>query len=74
MSWTGKLQKKKQSNQVPISCLPIRTPVRHWYASLYWIIIAEEKRCDLRNGPLEIYWGGGGREGELQKNMGAKEN
>ena len=59
MLWTGKLQKKKQSNQVPVSCLPIRTPVLHWYASLPWIIITEEKLCDLRSGPLENLWGGG---------------
>ena len=55
-------KKKKQSNQVPVSCLPIRTPVLHWYASsLPWIIITEEKLCDLRSGPLENLWGGGGR-------------
>ena len=65
MDW--KAAKKRQSNQVPISCLPIRTPVRHWYASLYWIIIAEEKQCDLRNGPLENLLGGGGKGGRSTK-------
>ena len=62
-----KAAKKNQSNQVPVSCLPIRTPVLHWYASLPWIIITEEKLCDLRSGPLENLWGGGG-EGRAKYN------
>ena len=61
---------KKQSNQVQISCLPIKTPVRHWYASLPWIIITEEKLCDLRDGPLENLWQGGRRS---RKNYSRKE-
>ena len=67
---TGKLQKKKQSNQVPISCLPIRAPVRHWHASVPWIIITEEKQCDLTEGPLENLLGGGrgGRAKYKKKN------
>ena len=73
MLWTGKLQKKKkQSDQVPISCLPIRTPVRHWHTSLPWIIITEEKLCDLTDGPLENLSGGGGVAGEVQKKYSRK--
>ena len=43
--------------------------MRHWHASVPWIIITEEKLCDLTDGPLENLSGGeGGRAKYKKKN------